>query len=267
MAIARILVFGNVQGVGFRAYAKQIAKNMQIRGFARNLDDGSVEIYARAAKPETYAFIEKINIKGNPSDPLSLHVGKIKVLFGGDEEFIMPGRGLGVFEIDYGKELSLENREMIEKAEIATLMMHSLNSKTDSLMSETKSFRKESSNNLKRLENTLGGKTDSFRKETSSNFKRLENTLGGKTDTFRKETSNNFKRLGSTLGGKTDSFRKETSNNFSKLDGKYGSVSKTLKGINNSIKTMGGSVKRMGRDMKQSNKILSKIARNFDAAQ
>ena len=70
MAIARLLVFGNVQGVGFRAYVKQIARNMQIRGFARNLDDGSVEIYAQAAKQEINSFAGRLSIQGDPENPL-----------------------------------------------------------------------------------------------------------------------------------------------------------------------------------------------------
>ena len=33
-----------MQGVGFRAYVEQVARNMQIKGFARNLDNGNVEV-------------------------------------------------------------------------------------------------------------------------------------------------------------------------------------------------------------------------------
>ena len=251
LAIARLLVFGNVQGVGFRAYVKQIARNMQINGFARNLDDGSVEIYAQAAKQEINSFAGRLSIQGDPENPLSLHVARIEVIFEDDERFVKPYRELAAFEIDYGRPLGIENKESIEKAEIATLMMHSLISKTDS-------FRKETSQNFKNLENTLGSKTDSFRKESNQNFKRLEDTLGSKTDSFRKESNQNFKNLENTLGSKTDSFRKETGQNFNKLDIKYGSVSSALKSIGSGIKGMSGSIK-------QSNKLLVQIAKRFDA--
>lgn len=42
------LVFGKVQGVGYRKYAKYKADELGIFGSAQNLDDGSVEIYAQA---------------------------------------------------------------------------------------------------------------------------------------------------------------------------------------------------------------------------
>ncbi len=167
---ARILVSGNVQGVGFRAYVEQIARGMQIKGFVRNLDDGKVEIYAQANKEKINAFAKRIGIKGSPSDPFSLNVTKTQVVFEHNKNFIRPDRALGLFEVDYGEESNLQ-KEMVKKAAIATFMMHSLNSKTDS-------FRQETSHNFKRLENTLGGKTDSFRQETSSNFNKLDNKYG-----------------------------------------------------------------------------------------
>ena len=39
-------VRGRVQGVGFRYFVEHAASNLGIRGWVRNLDDGSVEVYA-----------------------------------------------------------------------------------------------------------------------------------------------------------------------------------------------------------------------------
>ena len=52
--IRRFLVFGKVQGVYFRHSARLEAKRLDIRGIARNLPDGSVEVLAqgRAAAVE-----------------------------------------------------------------------------------------------------------------------------------------------------------------------------------------------------------------------
>ena len=41
---ARFLVFGTVQGVGFRWYVARHARAIGLRGYARNLLDGSVEV-------------------------------------------------------------------------------------------------------------------------------------------------------------------------------------------------------------------------------
>jgi len=39
-------VRGRVQGVGFRYFVEHSAKELDIRGWVRNVDDGSVEVYA-----------------------------------------------------------------------------------------------------------------------------------------------------------------------------------------------------------------------------
>jgi acylphosphatase len=44
----RYYVSGIVQGVGFRYFARQVAERLDIAGYAKNLRDGRVEIYAIA---------------------------------------------------------------------------------------------------------------------------------------------------------------------------------------------------------------------------
>ena len=42
----RWYVRGRVQGVGFRYFAQRAAVELALTGYARNLDDGRVEVYA-----------------------------------------------------------------------------------------------------------------------------------------------------------------------------------------------------------------------------
>jgi acylphosphatase len=42
----RWLVRGRVQGVGYRWFAQKAAAGLGLNGYARNLDDGRVEVYA-----------------------------------------------------------------------------------------------------------------------------------------------------------------------------------------------------------------------------
>lgn len=42
----RLIVSGCVQGVGFRAWVVRQAKKLSLSGYARNLEDGTVEVVA-----------------------------------------------------------------------------------------------------------------------------------------------------------------------------------------------------------------------------
>jgi acylphosphatase len=50
----RYFIRGRVQGVGFRYFAQRAAAELGVSGFARNLDDGRVEVYA-VGTPEQLA--------------------------------------------------------------------------------------------------------------------------------------------------------------------------------------------------------------------
>ena len=42
----RFLIRGRVQGVGYRYFAQKAAAHWNVSGYARNLEDGSVEVFA-----------------------------------------------------------------------------------------------------------------------------------------------------------------------------------------------------------------------------
>ena len=52
----RLVVYGEVQGVGYRAFVKHIAERLGLHGYAKNMPDGSVEILVEAKEP---ALIEE----------------------------------------------------------------------------------------------------------------------------------------------------------------------------------------------------------------
>lgn len=58
MACARFHVSGHVQGVSFRAGTRTQAMRLDLRGHARNLRDGRVEVIAEGA-PEAIAELER----------------------------------------------------------------------------------------------------------------------------------------------------------------------------------------------------------------
>ena len=55
-----LIVSGHVQGVGFRYYTERLALNKQIKGWVRNLPDGTVELVAQGNEAPLSAFIQEI---------------------------------------------------------------------------------------------------------------------------------------------------------------------------------------------------------------
>jgi len=52
---------GRVQGVGFRFTAEDIARELEVTGWVKNLRDGRVEVAAEAEEERLKEFLEKIN--------------------------------------------------------------------------------------------------------------------------------------------------------------------------------------------------------------
>jgi acylphosphatase len=52
---------GRVQGVGFRFTAEDIARDLRITGWVRNLRNGQVEVVAEAEEEALKDFLDKIN--------------------------------------------------------------------------------------------------------------------------------------------------------------------------------------------------------------
>lgn len=54
---------GRVQGVGFRATTRHIARDFEVVGQVRNMPDGSVELIAEGQEPQLQAFVDAILIQ------------------------------------------------------------------------------------------------------------------------------------------------------------------------------------------------------------
>lgn len=58
-------VYGQVQGVGYRYFARQTARRLNLQGYVRNRDDRSVEVVAEGAKGALDQFLAQL--KRGPS--------------------------------------------------------------------------------------------------------------------------------------------------------------------------------------------------------
>jgi acylphosphatase len=55
-----IRVYGDVQGVGFRPTVRRQALSLGLTGYAKNLEDGSVEVVAEGCRNDVMALVEWI---------------------------------------------------------------------------------------------------------------------------------------------------------------------------------------------------------------
>jgi len=82
MSCARIYVSGVVQGVGFRYFVKDIARDLDLLGWVRNLPDGRVEAEVVGQEGLITDFVSQlkvgprsaqvtgINVTWQPTDPI-----------------------------------------------------------------------------------------------------------------------------------------------------------------------------------------------------
>ena len=87
---AQIIVQGIVQGVSYRFFTVDMAKQYNIRGYCRNLPDGNVEVIAEGNESMVNEFIKQLKI-----GPSAAHVTGIDVKWDNTDS------GFDNFEIKY----------------------------------------------------------------------------------------------------------------------------------------------------------------------
>lgn len=71
----RILIYGKVQGVFFRAFIKEKADSLSVKGFTRNILTGSLEVVVQGNEENISKFIEILKI-----GPKMAKVEKIEIV-------------------------------------------------------------------------------------------------------------------------------------------------------------------------------------------
>ena len=131
MVNAILLVEGNVQGVSFRAYAKQLARKFGLKGLAKNLEDGSVRLFLDGSRENISSFVKLVSSKkGDSQNPFSLHVDNATVFFEGEKGFEKAWKKYEGFEIDYGAKLGVFEKENLERLEIGSIVLQDFRDET-----------------------------------------------------------------------------------------------------------------------------------------
>lgn len=79
MLCKRCLVSGRVQGVFYRASAQQRARELSLRGYARNLPDGRVEVLACGEPAAVEAFVGWLWTGSSASKVTAVEVAEVAV--------------------------------------------------------------------------------------------------------------------------------------------------------------------------------------------
>jgi acylphosphatase len=74
MRRVRVLIIGDVQNVGFRAWVKHKAELLHVRGWVRNNIDGTVEAIFEGTEPQVQEMVEACS-RGPPAS----YVEKVEV--------------------------------------------------------------------------------------------------------------------------------------------------------------------------------------------
>jgi acylphosphatase/archaellum component FlaC len=236
-----MVIAGNVQGVGYRALVKQIARRMGVRGRVKNLDDGTVEVHCEAEESVFQNFKKAIDIKARrPEDPFALHVDEIWVTFEGEAGYLAPGKELGPFEIDYGEEAeSAFERANLERLEIGSLILLSMGEKVDTVGEKVDGVGQKVDIVGKKVDR-VGQKVDSVGEKVDGVGEKVD-SVGEKVESVGKdvrtvgEKVDGVGRNVAAVGEKIDAGFSRTDSNFKDLDGKYDVVSKELKSMNENL--------------------------------
>ena len=86
----KMVIRGIVQGVGYRAYIYRIARVLGLKGYVKNLDDGSVLIIAEGADDSIHKLIDYA--KRGPPAAIIEHI---------DIEFEEPRNEFETFRIEF----------------------------------------------------------------------------------------------------------------------------------------------------------------------
>lgn len=60
LSAVHMIAQGRVQGIGFRFFVRDLASSTDVKGWVRNLLDGSVEIHAEGEKDVLFDFIKEV---------------------------------------------------------------------------------------------------------------------------------------------------------------------------------------------------------------
>ena len=161
MIRAKIVISGDVQEAGYRAFVRDTAKKLGLVGFAENMPDGTVNVVCEGEKKKIETLVNSIKIKTE-----TINVEKIDAVFeNATGEF--KGKGFVVKVDDLGQEMFQGYATSLKYFKIGW-------DKQDKMLEKQDKMNQDMNKNLNQLNNTLTG----FRDETKTEFQTVKTDYG-----------------------------------------------------------------------------------------
>ena len=169
---AEIIIYGRVQKAGFRDFIDEIAFNLNLNGYVKNLDDGTVQIISEGEEDDIKELLEKINITQYP-----IRVEKIDVVYK------KPTDEYRTFDVIREEDLTTATYERMDAAVRYMREMNSnLSQKIDGV-----------GDKIDCLGGDLGGKIVHLGDDLGGKIVHLGDDLGGKIDQNRIEITSEIR--------------------------------------------------------------------------
>ncbi|MEM3611772.1 MAG: acylphosphatase [Thermoplasmata archaeon] len=204
----RLVLDGEVQGVGLRAFAKRLALRMKLKGCARNLEDGTVEIYIEGEQEKIEKF--KAILQSEQTRSFGIIVESIMEFDEGTEGFGTPPEYKG-FKIIYDYKVEPAMEELLERTEMIVI----------------------GGQELKAGINLVANKVDCVAEKVDRVAEKVDK-VAEKVDAGNKMLAEKMDKVEGgikMLAEKIDSMHADMNERFDRIEAKYGVLSETLLGF------------------------------------
>ena len=242
-ARARIIVKGRVQRGGYRDKVDRVAFDLNISGYVRNLEDGSVEIVCEGEREVIEEFIEKIRIEKYPVRVTGIDVewGEYKGEF---EEFDI------IRDEDFAKAVYDRMDAAAEYLSDIYEILRGVDKKQDKMLEKQDKMLEKQDETIKEIREVKKGvdrlneKMDTVAEKVDAVGEKVDR-VSEKIDDMREDLGARIDRMSEAVHENVEgvkeavrSFEGATMSRFDVIDAKYGEFGKEMKALRKDIHEM-----------------------------
>jgi len=198
--LAEIIIFGQVQKAGFRDFIDELAFDLNLKGYVKNLDDGTVKVTCEGEEDLIRELLKKVNITQYP-----IRVEHI------DVAYTEPSGEYKIFEVIREDDLTLAT---YERMDAVVRYMREMNSNLGNKIDQNRTEIREMNSNLGNKIDGLGDKIDQNRTE----IREMNSNLGNKIDEIGDKIDQNRMEISSEIRLSRDDFRSHLDERISILE-------------------------------------------------